>query len=64
MIKLDTHYYCQNCPDFIPVLQDGITAAEFFGDTTNTNHRVVCIHRNKCLEIYKHIKKETSKNAE
>lgn len=64
MIKLDIEEYCQECPDFIPTLQGGITADDYFQDRLNTDHRVVCINRYKCINIHKHIKKGISKNAE
>lgn len=56
-IKLDIQPYCENCDEFEPVKDIGIT---FYADNDNQAlssfcTRVFCKHEKRCKEIAKHI---------
>ena len=63
MIKLDVKPYCHNCDGFSPVANTEklytLANEPILRETT-----VRCEHARKCEAMYKHILKESSKNAE
>lgn len=65
MIELVLDPYCQNCPEFEPVVDKDIR--EFTGfdignreekTFTECNTRILCEHKFRCLSMRNHIKKE------
>ena len=56
MIKLEVEQYCQNCPEFEPVVD---STALFIneGDVVRRETTVTCKHRERCINIFKHIAK-------
>lgn len=55
MINLEVQFYCQNCPDFEPEVEQ-----EQFYDYINTIIR--CKHRIRCKTIYDYITKQKEKS--
>lgn len=62
MITLDVKPYCHNCDGFSPVANSFKTCDISEGILKTT--LVQCEHARKCEAMYKHILKESSKNAE
>ena len=57
-VESDFEPYCEGCPEFEPETKYGMQWAN--GVVHMTEVLVVCEHRKKCKEIYKHIKGGTA----